>query len=63
MSQVIASVFLGEGTLATLARPVGWGFVWWGTVLYWVAGALYAWQAAGLIRAARQRRAGAVRTP
>ena len=53
----------GEGTLASLARPVGWAFVWWGTVLYWVAGALYAWQAVGLVRAARQQRAGAVRAP
>ena len=53
----------GEGTLASLARPVGWAFVWWGTVLYWVAGALYAWQAVGLVRAVRQRRAGAVQAP
>jgi cardiolipin synthase len=55
----------GDGTLAAVARPVGWGFVWWGTVLYWVAAALYTWQAAGLIRAARGRRqrGRAVRTP
>jgi len=46
----------GDGTLAAMARPVGWAFAWWGTVLYWVAGALYAWQAAGLIRAVRQQR-------
>src|SRR5919112_864360 len=32
----------GEGLLATLARPVGWGFAWWGAALYWVAAALYA---------------------
>jgi cardiolipin synthase len=34
----------GEGTFAHLARPVGWGFAWWGIVLYWVAGLLYAVQ-------------------
>jgi cardiolipin synthase len=56
----------GNGLLATLARPVGWGFAWWGAVLYWVAAALYAWQAAGLVRAARnerQRRPGTVHAP
>ena len=47
----------GTGTVATVARAVGWGFAWWGTVLYWVAAALYAWQAAGLIRAVRADRA------
>jgi cardiolipin synthase (CMP-forming) len=52
----------GEGTLAEVVRPVGWGFVWWGTVLYWVAGALYAWQAAGLIRQARRHRPRPVRS-
>jgi cardiolipin synthase (CMP-forming) len=56
----------GNGLLATLARPVGWGFAWWGAVLYWVAAALYAWQAAGLIRAARserESRSGTVHAP
>ena len=47
----------GDGTLAEISRPVGWGFAWWGTALYWVAAALYAWQAAGLVRAARAARA------
>ncbi|MGN6610817.1 MAG: CDP-alcohol phosphatidyltransferase family protein [Angustibacter sp.] len=44
----------GDSALAHVARPVAWGFVWWGTVLYWVAGVLYAVQAAGLVRARRQ---------
>ena len=44
----------GDSTFAHVARPVGWGFVWWGTVLYWVAGVLYAVQAAGLVRARRR---------
>lgn len=40
----------GDGTLASVARPVGWGFVWWGTALYWVAGIMYAVQTARLVR-------------
>ena len=40
----------GDGWLATVARPVGWGFAWWGTVLYWVAGVLYAVQLRRLLR-------------
>lgn len=39
----------GDGWLASFARPVGWGFAWWGTVLYWVAGILYAVQLRQLI--------------
>ena len=39
----------GDGWLASFARPVGWGFAWWGTVLYWVAGVLYAVQLRQLI--------------
>jgi cardiolipin synthase len=31
-------------TLATVALPVGWAFLWWGTGLYWLAGILYAIQ-------------------
>ena len=34
------------------ARPLGWGFAWWGTGLYWVAGVMYAVQTARLVRAA-----------
>ncbi|GAA2743402.1 CDP-alcohol phosphatidyltransferase family protein [Terrabacter aerolatus] len=28
--------------LGALARPIGWGFAWWGVVLYWLAAVLYA---------------------
>ena len=28
-----------------LARPIGWGFAWWGVSLYWLAAVLYAVQA------------------
>jgi cardiolipin synthase (CMP-forming) len=44
----------GDGTLATIAQPVGWAFAWWGTALYWLAGILYAVQLRQLI-AAEQR--------
>jgi cardiolipin synthase (CMP-forming) len=40
-------------TLAVVARPMGWAFVWWGTGLYWVAGVLYAVQVRDLVRAAK----------
>ena len=40
-------------TLAVVARPAGWAFVWWGTGLYWVAGVLYAVQVRDLVRAAK----------
>lgn len=36
-----------------IAYPIGWGLGWWGLVLYWVAGAFYLAQTAGLVRAAR----------
>ncbi|MEO6020220.1 MAG: CDP-alcohol phosphatidyltransferase family protein [Knoellia sp.] len=39
----------GDGWLASFARPVGWGFAWWGTVLYWVAGIMYAVQLRQLV--------------
>lgn len=32
---------VGDGLLATIARPIGWAFVIWGTALYWWSGALY----------------------
>ena len=34
----------GDSTVAGIAAPIGWGFAWWGTALYWVAGILYALQ-------------------
>jgi CDP-diacylglycerol--glycerol-3-phosphate 3-phosphatidyltransferase len=40
-------------TLATVARPLGWAFVLWGTVLYVVTGALYVAQATRLLRDVR----------
>ena len=43
----------GDSTAARIAEPIGWGFVWWGTVLYWVAGVLYALQLRQLLAARR----------
>ncbi len=48
----------GTGTLAAWARPLGWGFAWWGITLYWVAGALYAEQLRRYLAAARAVGAG-----
>jgi cardiolipin synthase len=38
------------GTVGDIARPIGWAFAWWGTVLYWMAAGLYAVQATWLLR-------------
>jgi len=48
-------ILLGQGQnmLATVALPIGWAFAWWGTVLYWVAGIMYAVQTRDVVRAAR----------
>lgn len=43
----------GTGTLADVARPVGWAFTVWGTGLYWWAGLLYLVQVRRLARADR----------
>ncbi len=47
----------GDSTFAHVALPVGWGFAWWGTVLYWVAALLYTGQAIQLVRGAPRREA------
>lgn len=53
-------ILLGEGggTLADIARPLGWGFAWWGAGLYWWAGVLYLRQLRQLVRADRLLAAG-----
>lgn len=43
-----------NGTVARIAQPLGWGFAWWGVVLYWVAGLLYAVQLRRLVASAQQ---------
>jgi len=44
-------LLLGDdtGTLADLAKVVGWAFTIWGVGLYWWAGLLYAWQVRTLL--------------
>ena len=48
-------ILLGQGdsVLAAFALPCGWAFAWWGTVLYWVAGVMYAVQTRDVVRVAR----------
>jgi cardiolipin synthase (CMP-forming) len=43
----------GESMFAAIALPIGWAFAWWGTVLYWVAGVMYAVQTRDVVRVAR----------
>jgi cardiolipin synthase len=47
----------GESMIATVALPIGWAFAWWGTVLYWVAGVMYAVVARDFVRVAKAARA------
>jgi cardiolipin synthase len=44
----------GTGTMAAVARAIGWGFAWWGTGLYWVAGVMYVVQTMSVVRATRR---------
>ena len=48
-------ILLGQGDslFATVALPIGWAFAWWGTLLYWVAGVMYAVQTRDVVRAAK----------
>ena len=52
-------ILLGQGDsmLAAVVLPIGWAFAWWGTVLYWVAGVMYAVQNRDVVRVARAARA------
>ena len=44
---------VGEGWVHQVAKAVSWAFIWWGTTLYWWAGALYAVQARQMLKAER----------
>ncbi|MEV4615814.1 CDP-alcohol phosphatidyltransferase family protein [Kitasatospora sp. NPDC049258] len=48
-------LLLGAGSswISATAEVVSWAFIWWGTVLYWWAGILYAVQARQIVKAAR----------
>jgi cardiolipin synthase (CMP-forming) len=41
----------GQSAFAHWALPIGWAFAWWGTALYWVAGAMYIVQARQVVAA------------
>ena len=43
----------GDSMFAAVALPSGWAFAWWGTVIYWVAGVMYAVQTRDVVRIAR----------
>jgi cardiolipin synthase len=49
-------VLLGTlgGFLASVAVPIGWAFMVWGTALYWWSALLYVVQTAGLVRDSRR---------
>jgi len=47
------------GTVADVARPIGWAFAIWGTAMYLWAGVLYVAQVVQLVRADRRARIGA----
>ena len=51
-------LLLGDspGTLATVARVLGWAFAIWGTGLYWWAGLVYLGQVRDLVNADRRGR-------
>ncbi|MFE0460512.1 CDP-diacylglycerol--glycerol-3-phosphate 3-phosphatidyltransferase [Kitasatospora sp. NPDC058965] len=42
----------GQGWFHHTAEVVSWAFIWWGTVLYWWAGILYAVQVRQIVRGA-----------
>ncbi|MEV4557975.1 CDP-alcohol phosphatidyltransferase family protein [Kitasatospora sp. NPDC049285] len=44
---------VGDGWVHRVAGVVSWAFIWWGTTLYWGAGALYAVQARQIVKAER----------
>ena len=52
-------LLLAKATGATFWYAAGWGFAWWGIVLYWVAGLFYIYQVIGAVRAARRAPAAA----
>ncbi len=51
-------ILLGQGdsVLSTVVLPIGWAFAWWGTVLYWVAGVMYAVQTRDIVHVAKAAR-------
>lgn len=48
-----------DGPWSIFCLATGWALTWWGTVLYWVTGLIYAWQVRDMVH---QRRRLEVRT-
>ncbi|WP_131104792.1 CDP-alcohol phosphatidyltransferase family protein [Ornithinimicrobium sufpigmenti] len=50
-------ILLGQldGWWTVLCLATGWALTWWGTVLYWVAGLVYAWQVLDMVRQRRRQ--------
>ncbi|MGB3763575.1 MAG: CDP-alcohol phosphatidyltransferase family protein [Ornithinimicrobium sp.] len=44
-----------DSVIGTVAQPVGWAFVWWGTGLYWLAAGIYAVQVGDMVRQRRRQ--------
>ena len=44
----------GDSMFAAVMLPIGWAFAWWGTVLYWVAGVMYAVQTRDVVPLAKE---------
>ncbi|SOC54331.1 CDP-alcohol phosphatidyltransferase family protein [Ornithinimicrobium cerasi] len=42
-----------DGWWTAASLVVGWALTWWGTVLYWVTGLIYAWQVRDMLRQRR----------
>lgn len=47
-------LLLAKALSSTFWYAAGWGFAWWGIVLYWIAGAFYVYQVVGAVRSARR---------
>ena len=49
-------ILVGQGAsmFAAVMLPIGWAFAWWGTVLYWVAGVMYALQTRDVVALAKE---------
>ncbi|MDO5741097.1 MAG: CDP-alcohol phosphatidyltransferase family protein [Ornithinimicrobium sp.] len=39
-----------DGWWSILSLATGWAMAWWGIVLYWVSGLIYAWQVKDMVR-------------
>lgn len=43
-----------DGWWRVPALALGWSMAWWGTVLYWITGFVYAWQVRAMVRRRRE---------